>query len=325
MRLAVLQPAASGVARTHYQDTVASPVPLVQHEQVLGADFGPLMRAHPDGHACLWGATPGRNDVNVRPYTRMAPGDYVFFSGGGRLFAGATVTHSFRNAGLAEDLWGRDNKDQTWDLMFALDELRALDIPYTEMNSVVGYQANNVVQGFTVLDEDRSAALFDFFALDSDLHPAAPTRDELERRLADLPTDTDAIVDAVRRLEQGLLRRTLLPGTVGECALCGDELPVQFLVAAHIKKRSSCTPAERLDIRAIAMPACKFGCDALYETGFIGVDTSGAIAVSNLAPVSGAAGEQLRRYVGRRVAQSLWAASNSYFNWHWQNIYKQAP
>ncbi len=256
---------------------------------MLGGDFDVLRGLHPAGTVRLWGATPGKNDANLGKYNKMQEGDYVFFAGEGHLFAGATVTHTFRNQALAQQLWGTDDRGQTWELMFALDELRTFGIAYVEMNSAVGYDEKNIVQGFTVLDNDRSAALFDFLNLDSDRHPAAPSTTELADLLRQLSADTEAEVTTVRRLEQGRLRQVLLPRATGTCDLCGDELPVQFLVAAHIKKRSQCTNAERLDIPTIAMVACKFGSDALFEEGYIGVGDFGAIDVSPLAPTRGAA------------------------------------
>ena len=324
MRLAILQPAGSDLSRAHYRDTVTNPVRLDSYADELGADHAVLESLYPSGAAPLWGATPGRNDANVGAYRRISPGDYVFFAGSGRLFAGATVTHSFRNPRLAEILWGRDDKGQTWELMFSLDELRDFDITYAEMNRAVGYNERNIVQGFTVLDADRSAALFDFLELDSDLHPAAPTLDELRALLAALPAGSDEAVTAVRRLEQGLLRRALIPGRTGTCAICGDELPVQFLVAAHIKKRAHCTEAERLDIPAVAMPACKFGCDALFEEGYIGITDDGTVLVSPLAPRTGAAAGYLARVQGRRVGIDL-TARFDYIRWHRDHTYKQAP
>ena len=84
--------------------------------------------------------------------------------------------------------------------MFALDELRAFDIPYPELNRVLGYKDNNVVQGLTVLDADRSAAIFEYLTLDSEVHPPAPTQAQLADRLAHLPPGAEASADAVRRL-----------------------------------------------------------------------------------------------------------------------------
>ncbi len=206
--------------------------------------------------------------------------------------------------------------------MFALDELRGFDIPYKELNRVLGYKANNVVQGFTVLDADRSLALFEYLSLDSDLHPSAPTPAQLADRLADMPPGAEAEVDAVRRLEQGLLRRTLLPGAMGTCSVCGDHLPVQFLVAAHIKKRSECSHNERLDIPAVAMAACKFGCDALFEAGYLAVDEKGVVVVSDLAPKQGAAAAYLARVAGN-VSGAFDAGRHEYYAWHRKHTYKR--
>lgn len=322
MRLAVLQPAGNDEARAHYRDTITTPVTLADYASDLGEDAAVLQALYSDGRACLWGVTPGTNNSNVSKYARMSPGDYVFFAGDKHLFAGATVTHTFRNSTVALQLWDCNENGQAWELMFAIDELRSFSIPYAEMNEVVGYKPNNIVQGFTVLNDARSAALFDFLTLDSDLHPPAVTRTQLADLLKELPEGTDAKVTAIRRLEQGLLRRTLLHAPAGTCDLCGDELPVQFLVAAHIKKRSACSLQERLDIPAIAMIACKFGCDVLFEEGYIGVDPSGSTEVSPLAPRQGTAALHLKRLAGRDcTAHNL--ASADYYAWHYAHTYKQ--
>lgn len=81
-----------------------------------------------------------------------------------------------------------------------------------------------------------------------------------------------------RRLEQSYLRKALLGGeTLAPCALCGTTLPASLLVAAHIKKRSQCTDAERWSFATVAMLACLLGCDALYEQGFVTVGRAGRI------------------------------------------------
>jgi len=79
------------------------------------------------------------------------------------------------------------------------------------------------------------------------------------------------------RKEQGQLR-TFMFGTIKEeaCALCHKIYPVEFLWVSHIKPRSDCTEDERLD-KNIAMPACKFGCDDMFEKGYILVDEVGDI------------------------------------------------
>lgn len=80
------------------------------------------------------------------------------------------------------------------------------------------------------------------------------------------------------RQEQARLRK-LLAGdkSVAACVLCGDDYPIAFLVAAHIKKRAICADDERRNLSHIAMLVCGFGCDAVHELGWITVDIHGHI------------------------------------------------
>ena len=88
----------------------------------------------------------------------------------------------------------------------------------------------------------------------------------------------DSTASVKIRREQALLRSMLARGReLADCALCGHQYPLRFLVAAHIKKRSVCTDDERRDLRHVAMLACTFGCDALYEAGWITVELDGRI------------------------------------------------
>lgn len=117
--------------------------------------------------------------------------------------------------------------------------------------------------------------------------------------------------------------RAALLGTadVGQCAICGVTYPVRFLWAAHIKKRSVCSDAERRDLEHIAMPACLFGCDALFETEFISVGDNGRV----LATASLPAGlvPRVEPLVGRRCYAHT-SPSATYFQWHRTNTFRQS-
>jgi len=119
------------------------------------------------------------------------------------------------------------------------------------------------------------------------------------------------------RKEQGKLRQALLGGWLqAECDLCGNRVPREFLVAAHIKRRSECTVAERNDRRNVAMLACTFGCDRLYEFGHVTVDRTGLlVATPAEAELSGLVGDHLRRLHGRRCTAHR-PESEPYFAWH---------
>jgi hypothetical protein len=90
---------------------------------------------------------------------------------------------------------------------------------------------------------------------------------------------TDESIEGKRRKEQVILQEWLFKDKKTECcAICGELYEVSALVAAHKKKRSKCTAAERLD-PYIVMPICLFGCDYLYERGFLYI-SKGRITVN---------------------------------------------
>ncbi|MFC5819466.1 hypothetical protein [Nonomuraea harbinensis] len=127
--------------------------------------------------------------------------------------------------------------------------------------------------------------------------------------------DLNRPVTAAQRREQSALRQLLFGAAdTAACALCGKIYPIRFLIAAHIKMRSLCSDEERRDLANIAMPACQFGCDALYEAGYISVDSNGVI-VSSAVEENSALSERLKSLTGR-LCLSFSDDSRRYFQWH---------
>ena len=121
---------------------------------------------------------------------------------------------------------------------------------------------------------------------------------------------------AVRRGEQSSMRRVVIgDGKTCRCALCGKVFPTSFLVAAHIKPRQYCSPSEKRDIKNIGMPCCQFGCDALFERGFVTVDKTGRIIVSRVKPGATDLSAFLRQLSTRRCRCHT-SESENYFDWH---------
>ena len=95
-------------------------------------------------------------------------------------------------------------------------------------------------------------------------------------------------------------------------SICSYEIPRGFVVAGHIKKRSECTDAERLDVAHVAMPICVFGCDALFEKRYIKV-VNGSIVITNAGIAD------VDTYLGSlegRKAPGWTSEREKYFAWH---------
>lgn len=136
----------------------------------------------------------------------------------------------------------------------------------------------------------------------------------------DLEYTADRQVLVTARSEQSRLRRRLFGDElVGTCALCGRDLPVAMLVAAHIKRRADTTDVERRRLD-IVMPACSLGCDVLFELGYVIVAKDGIIARGpRRMPNSEDLELAMRGLIGRTCA--AWSAETErYFAYHrkWQ-------
>lgn len=98
-----------------------------------------------------------------------------------------------------------------------------------------------------------------------------------ERCLSELESTDRHGGKTYSRKEQGLLRGILFGGvTESKCAICHRLLSTDLLVAAHIKPRKKCSTSERKNPN-IVMPACRLGCDELFEKGYVLVDAKGVI------------------------------------------------
>ena len=133
--------------------------------------------------------------------------------------------------------------------------------------------------------------------------------------------ELDVVRMAYGRAEQGVLRSLLVRDvTVAACALCGMTYPVGLLVAAHIKPRASCTDQEKRDLPAIAMLACRFGCDELYERGYIGVAANGEILTAPPKQLTGDLEIRLSEYDNLRCA-IIGVTNEEYFRWHREHVF----
>ncbi|RAO23336.1 hypothetical protein MED15_01176 [Micromonospora noduli] len=156
-------------------------------------------------------------------------------------------------------------------------------------------------------------------AIESDASPTPPT----DKVAADPFTGSlEKPFAGTQRGEQPALRRRLLGSmSEAECAICGETYPARLLWAAHIKPRSICTDAERRDLSHVGMLACVFGCDALFETGYISVNENGQIVTSSFGSEHKAIATKVADLEGRLVSTHT-KASSAYYAWHHSNMFR---
>ena len=218
------------------------------------------------------------------------------------------------------------------------------DFPKLQAALKVAYRAwadpGSVVGGWPASTENPSMATHAVTAVEKDNPPevaddvesiaegeALPLTPEVRLEPSVSPDDLEALrildelerpVQASQRVEQALLRKYLLgtSATKGQCALCSRTMSDRYLVAAHIKQRSSCSDAEKLDFSNVAMLNCKFGCDELYEQGDISIGEDWSVIVG-----PSVIDEAVRAYVEETIQASIAPRPESakYFAWHRQH------
>ena len=117
----------------------------------------------------------------------------------------------------------------------------------------------------------------------------------------------------VRREQQALRRRLFRNNDTGKCELCGHSFPVNLLIASHIKRRSKCSASELVDMGNIAA-MCAFGCDGLFERGYVTVANGRILCHPEFRGTGRLAA--LRKHLHGRPVGSLGVRAERYFAWH---------
>lgn len=340
MRVAI-QPAslARSEVRQHYADTIANPVVFSHHADFLDpAVQARLNLLFPDGSAPMWGVIPGKNGTNVSKVDRLQPGDFVLFYGEGRCYLAGTIAMRWHNRPLAQRLWtdNRENPPQTWEHMYAVADLRTINVPIEELRSVLGWQNDAYPMGFNVYEGEKANHLGELCNLDpgdlplpilQPLEDAQDTTSDVSDDLYDNADDgpLERMVTSMLRQEQQRLKRRLIELGSNSCALCGLQLPPEFLVAAHIKRRSECTDQEKRDFDGVAMLACLLGCDSLFEHGYVAVQTDGRIELSPWVHGAPAVHQHVATRLSDRTTTWWTEKREPYFAWHRTHTFKTSP
>ena len=317
MRVAI-QPCGNSISKEHYKDTIENLVPVSQIVPFLSSKEKIALLKVCATHTAVWGVTKGQGGVNHNKWLKLRAGDIALLYKDGRIFSVGRIILTMHNEGLAAHLWSRNDDGKTWECMYFLDDLQEINIPIETYNKSLKYKSKNRVQGFNVHEGEKAETLLDllnFGPEEAPEEPAIDPRQSLQKQLESV-VNTDRDQRTKARMEMGILREHLFgKNATGRCDICNKELPVGFIVAAHIKPRRDCSDSERKDLNVV-MRACRFGCDELFERSYIQVNEKGLIdAGFNLMRSTSDLQVQAKKLIGQKTL-AFKEETKGYFEWH---------
>jgi hypothetical protein len=161
-----LQPASSTAAQRHYSNTIMQPVKTTRVVPYLTPNQKAELHEQLEKPALrIWGVAPGKRGTGGQLWQRLQPGDIGLFAKTGRYFAKCRLTGKVQSPALARHLWPSTEGTQTWEYIYFVDEVRAIDIPYLEFNRATDSDPERVPLGFAILNPEQGAAAIAAFQL----------------------------------------------------------------------------------------------------------------------------------------------------------------
>ncbi|MGK8427661.1 HNH endonuclease [Bacillus cereus] len=317
----ILQP--RGKDETNYNRTMRKGVYLSEIQSFFTVkEFEELSQAYGNRKVYIWGIKHGNTGRNSTFWQRIERGDIALFYNELQFFSSATVTYKVHNSQLARHLWG-ETTGGIYEYLYFLDEIKYQQIPVSIINNLLKYKSKEQhLPGVRVLSEEKSSILINTFDFYSSTHLPVITKEEVQESLQITINELEQNASLERevkgraRKEQNKIRGYLFGNQrICNCGICGEEYPVDLLVAAHIKKRAHCTKIEKIDIEYIAMPMCKFGCDDLFEKGYISVRKGKVISLVDTEYLPKTVKDYIENIEGK-VCDNWNERNDKYFEWH---------
>jgi MoxR-like ATPase len=149
--------AASPLAQRHFESSLRDGVLLGELQSLDPRLLSSLEQHAHEGRIRAWGARPG--SAAEQKWLRLQSGDVALVYANGRFPLWGKVVAKARDAEVAERIWGRDQNDETWALMFFLDPVEPCDVDRERFVRTLGYKDNYMPQGFEIAGADAQARI----------------------------------------------------------------------------------------------------------------------------------------------------------------------
>ena len=152
----------------HYQDTIINKVPQNRILRYLDRNMQNVLRnIFADRPITVWGSRDTK--INRGRFESMSPGDDILIVEGNTIKLLGKIAATTDSADLSRELWGNltGNTAVVWSLIYFIANPIEIDLPFTTVNTLFGYQGNYRPQGFTGIAHDR---LEEFYSKYDDLY-----------------------------------------------------------------------------------------------------------------------------------------------------------
>tara|TARA_Y100000768_G_scaffold116075_1_gene85688 strand:+ start:170 stop:1090 length:921 start_codon:yes stop_codon:yes gene_type:complete len=152
----------------HYDATIKAKVDVKRIKDFV-TDTNILNRLSKNSYS-IWGIAPGPQ--NTKKFDKIMLGDICLMYYKQKFHTVGKIIATFNNHDFAKELWGiKDDRENTWEHMFVIDDLRDINIKLEEFNNTVKTQNGNYyklreLRGFISLNEENSQSLIEKFSLD---------------------------------------------------------------------------------------------------------------------------------------------------------------
>ena len=150
----ILQPSASKSAQKNFGTTVEIFTDIDKIDHLINDEEYNLLAEDGQDYLGFWGVR------NMPPSTweRIKPGALVLFFANKTAFAACRLGNKIKNQKLAEYFWEGEGTE-SFKYIYSIVEGTEVHIPQSFVNRSIGYKENFVVQGFQVLDNEKSSLL----------------------------------------------------------------------------------------------------------------------------------------------------------------------
>lgn len=156
MSYVVLQQVSNKYAKSNAGKTLDKPVALRHIQQYFEPKrYTELLERYPEGYVYIWGAKLERQ----HQIPKMTPGQsLVLFRRGQKVFRMGIINDLEVNLGLASKLWGEDQDNQTWGIVYFLRQMREISVDVEDINKAIGRDPSHNWQGLTSIDGQKAKA-----------------------------------------------------------------------------------------------------------------------------------------------------------------------